>query len=175
MPEVDSRIALIDALTGKQREVLALVSEGMTSKEIARKLGISESAVNQRIEVIRLRLGGMSRASIGRLYRQTHMLFVTIPSSNSLTGNAIQLQDDAAFDQQLSPEGADVLNATADKGLGVLQPSTPLPWLAAVPRPVYRIALVIALAIGILAVAVLLISVGHAMAMLARDLGLAST
>lgn len=57
-------------LTVKQREVLALVADNRTSKEIAARLGISESAVNQRIEMVRARLGGIPRGELARLYRQ---------------------------------------------------------------------------------------------------------
>ena len=119
MADILEQTALLDALTHKQREVIALVSEGMTSKEIARKLGISESAVNQRIEVTRQRLGGMSRAQIARIYRQTSTLVITIPTSNSLTGKSIQLQREAELEQQSSPEGAEALSASASDGNGV--------------------------------------------------------
>ena len=68
MSDLLKQMALLDALTDKQSEVLVFVSEGLTSKEIARRLGISESAVNQRIEVIRQRLAACraprSRGSI---------------------------------------------------------------------------------------------------------------
>ncbi|WP_292969085.1 helix-turn-helix transcriptional regulator [Novosphingobium sp.] len=57
-------------LTAKQRDVLALVADNRTSKEIAGLLGISESAVNQRIEIVRARLGGLPRGELARLYRQ---------------------------------------------------------------------------------------------------------
>lgn len=57
-------------LTPKQRDVLALVADNRTSKEIAVRLGISESAVNQRIEMVRSRLGGLPRGELARLYRQ---------------------------------------------------------------------------------------------------------
>jgi DNA-binding CsgD family transcriptional regulator len=56
-------------LTKKQRDVLALVADNRTSKEIAGRLHISESAVNQRIEMIRQRLGGLPRGELARLYR----------------------------------------------------------------------------------------------------------
>lgn len=62
--------ASLPALTEKQREVLALVADNRTSKEIAGRLGISESAVNQRIEMIRARMGGLPRGELARLYRQ---------------------------------------------------------------------------------------------------------
>lgn len=61
-------------LTDKQREVLALVADNRTSKEIAARLGISESAVNQRIEMVRSRLGGIPRGELARLYRQEFSL-----------------------------------------------------------------------------------------------------
>src|SRR4051812_18136011 len=92
MPNTTRHMAVLDALTDKQREVLIYVSEGLTSKEIARRLGVSESAVNQRIEMIRQRLGGLPRSQIARLYRRQSTLLMTIPTSNSLTGNPIQLQ-----------------------------------------------------------------------------------
>lgn len=57
-------------LTEKQREVLSLIADNRTSKEIAGFLGITESAVNQRIESIRARLGGVPRAHLARLFRQ---------------------------------------------------------------------------------------------------------
>jgi DNA-binding CsgD family transcriptional regulator len=57
-------------LTDKQREVLSLIADNRTSKEIAGFLGITESAVNQRIESIRARLGGVPRAHLARLFRQ---------------------------------------------------------------------------------------------------------
>ncbi|MCT2399330.1 helix-turn-helix transcriptional regulator [Novosphingobium mangrovi (ex Huang et al. 2023)] len=57
-------------LTAKQHEVLRYVSENRTSKEIAWELGISESAVNQRIEAVRGRTGSPPRAELARAYRQ---------------------------------------------------------------------------------------------------------
>lgn len=171
MTDIIKQTALIDALTGKQREVLALVSEGMTSKEIARKLDISESAVNQRIEVIRQRLGGMSRSSIGRLYRQTSTLVFTIPTGNSLTGKAIQLQRDGEFEQHLQLEGAEDFEASADEASGVLQPSTfsLLPTLLSTGTG--RIAAAFALALTLLAIAALVMTVAHSLTHLAFEVG----
>lgn len=65
-------MANLPDLTLKQREVLALVADNRTSKEIAVLLGISESAVNQRIEIVRARLGGLPRGQLARLYRQKY-------------------------------------------------------------------------------------------------------
>lgn len=67
---MSGKMHIVAQLTQKQREVLALVADNRTSKEIAAQLGISESAVNQRIETIRSRLGWIPRGELARLYRQ---------------------------------------------------------------------------------------------------------
>ena len=65
-----SALAIFPRLTAKQHEVLRFVAENRTSKEIAFELGISESAVNQRIEGVRNRAGSPPRAELARAYRQ---------------------------------------------------------------------------------------------------------
>lgn len=101
------------------------VADGLTSKEIARKLGISESAVNQRIETIRQRLGGLPRSHIARLHRQQSTVVMTIPASNSLTSNPIALQSQARLDQASGVEGvSDHAFPSGMQSGGVLQPST---------------------------------------------------
>lgn len=62
--------ALFERLTVKQHEVFELVAENWTSKEIAARLGVTESAINQRIEAVRLRTGFLPRAHVARAYRQ---------------------------------------------------------------------------------------------------------
>lgn len=49
-------------LSPRQREILALVAAGRTSKEIANALGISESTVNWHLANVFARLGASSRA-----------------------------------------------------------------------------------------------------------------
>ncbi len=70
MPRKPDPAAIFVGLTSKQHEVLALVADHRTSKEIAGELQISESAVNQRIESVRSRLGGQTRAQMARTYRE---------------------------------------------------------------------------------------------------------
>lgn len=62
-------LSVFPQLTPKQHEVLRFVAENRTSKEIAWDLGISESAVNQRIEGVRSRAGAPPRAELARAYR----------------------------------------------------------------------------------------------------------
>ena len=64
----DQDRALFEALTDKQRECLDRVLIRMTSKEIARDLGISPVSVDQRVLHARLRLGAATRDEAVRLY-----------------------------------------------------------------------------------------------------------
>jgi DNA-binding CsgD family transcriptional regulator len=57
-----------DFITDKQAAVLNLLANHRTSKEIAHTLRLSETAVNRRIEVVRQRLGGISRPELARRY-----------------------------------------------------------------------------------------------------------
>ena len=57
-------------LTGKQREVLDLLIEHKTSKEISRTLGISPYTVDQRINIARSKLGLGSRNQVAQEYRR---------------------------------------------------------------------------------------------------------
>lgn len=62
-PETD-----IAALSIKQRQVLDLVLEHKSNKEIARILSISPSAVDQRLALARMKLGTKSRGETARAY-----------------------------------------------------------------------------------------------------------
>lgn len=142
-----------------------MVAEGLTSKEIARKLHISESAVNQRIETIRQRLGGLPRSQIARLYRHQNTLLITLPTSNSLTGKPIQLQVDGEAIQPLSAEGAvDLENPGFTKADGVLQPSTFFHSRTISEVVLVRLGLVVAIAFGLAAILVLLLDASEKLA-----------
>jgi DNA-binding CsgD family transcriptional regulator len=97
---------IVSALTDKQREVLALLGEGRTGKEIANTLCISESAVIQRIETVRSKFDGATRQELGRIWRE-HGEPVANGACKELTGKSFELlseqneyqsrgQDDAA-------------------------------------------------------------------------------
>lgn len=57
-------------LTAKQREVLNLLIQHKTSKEISRLLGISPHTVDQRIMLARGKLGVSSRSEVAQAYRR---------------------------------------------------------------------------------------------------------
>lgn len=58
-------------LTYKQREALNLLIQHMTSKEMARILGVSPHTVDQRIESAKRKFGAASRGELAFAYRQT--------------------------------------------------------------------------------------------------------
>ena len=60
----------LSALTDKQRQVLDLLIEYTTSKEIAKRLAISPHTVDQRIEFAKRKLGARSRQDLAVQYRQ---------------------------------------------------------------------------------------------------------
>ena len=62
--------AVMASLTRKQRETIELVGAGHTAKEIARKLDISPSAANKRIEGLRKIFGGCTKFEMARKYRK---------------------------------------------------------------------------------------------------------
>lgn len=66
LDEADS----LAGLTDKQREVLDLLIEHKTSKEISRQLGISPHTVDQRINSARTKLGVSSRGQVASEYRR---------------------------------------------------------------------------------------------------------
>lgn len=84
-------IETLHGLTPKQLQALALVAEGRTNKEIAAELDISVSAAVQRIEAIRSRFDGASKAQLGRIYRAFSRENITC---NEDTGKSFQLSND---------------------------------------------------------------------------------
>lgn len=64
-PELHRRF---QALTAKQREALTLLREARTTKEIARELGISPSAVEFRLKAVRDKIGVANRRELVRLH-----------------------------------------------------------------------------------------------------------
>jgi DNA-binding CsgD family transcriptional regulator len=59
-------------LTARQTEVAALISAGLTNREIASRLGIEERSAEGHVERVRLRLGFRSRAQIAAWYSSRH-------------------------------------------------------------------------------------------------------
>jgi DNA-binding NarL/FixJ family response regulator/two-component sensor histidine kinase len=68
------RVQRQDALTGREREVLALVAEGLRNKEIAARLGASEKTVQFHIANIFGKFGAQSRTEAVRIANERGLL-----------------------------------------------------------------------------------------------------
>lgn len=58
-------------LTARQTQVAALVADGLTNRQLAERLGITERSAESHVERIRLRLGFRSRAQVAAWYVAT--------------------------------------------------------------------------------------------------------
>ena len=65
------RTTLPTGLTARQSEVAALVAEGLTNRQVAERLGITERSAESHVERIRLRLGFRSRSQVAAWYVAT--------------------------------------------------------------------------------------------------------
>ena len=94
----------IASLTAKQREVLDLLLEHMTSKEIARRLEISPYTVDQRINFAKDKLGARTRGEVAVAYRR--MVEVCDPSAyeNSGIGDSLAVAEKVGGAQLPLPE-----------------------------------------------------------------------
>jgi DNA-binding NarL/FixJ family response regulator len=63
-----------DRITGREREVLALLADGLPSKAIAERLGITERTVKFHVGEIIARLGAVNRAQAVAIARQRGLL-----------------------------------------------------------------------------------------------------
>lgn len=160
-------LTILRELTPKQHEVMRRVAENRTSKEIAWDLGVSESAVNQRIEAVRSRTGGALRAELARAYRQ----YLEEKTYKPLTGNILQVSGPAGDGQSAERDEPGDALALAD---AVVYTVTP-PWqgepaVRIVPEVLdgthagfSRIVAMIGIAAGILLVAMIGLGVIHAL------------
>ena len=69
-----------DPLTPRERDVAALIAGGLSNKQIARQLVITERTVASHVEHILDKLGFASRTQIG-IWAVGHQLAVRVPTS----------------------------------------------------------------------------------------------
>lgn len=66
----DDAFCVFDSLTSKQLVTLELAAKHLTSKQIARQLGVAPVTIDKRIESVRARLGSIARTELLSLYDQ---------------------------------------------------------------------------------------------------------
>lgn len=90
---------VLAGLTAKQRQVLDLLIEHKTSKEIARQLGISPHTVDQRIQFAKEKLGAASRNEAAAAYRNLVALSGRVTYEESRIARAVRVAEEAAGTQ----------------------------------------------------------------------------
>ena len=114
---------LLSTLTEKQRTTLDLLSQRLTGAEAAERLGISESAINQRFEKIRLKLGGGTSKSICAKHRNFLDKIAEKPVENPTAGK-FHLPPKADVAEQGAGNDADIQFEIAD----AMTFEVPEPW-----------------------------------------------
>jgi DNA-binding CsgD family transcriptional regulator len=151
-------LAIFSTLTVKQHEVFALLAEGRTSKEIAWRLGVTDSAIVQRIEAVRSRAGSPPRAELAREYR----LYIASQSSSAPAGMHPAAATDSRVGSMALADGpvsgcADRWSRQAD---GLIVPGM----FAGPNAGLNRMAAMVVIALGLLAVAMVGLGVAQAVA-----------
>jgi DNA-binding CsgD family transcriptional regulator len=113
----------IAKLSQHHLEVLALVAEHKSSKEIARQLGISPDTVDQRLKRVKALTGVSGRAEAARLYRQTIQIGGNCGAD--IYGELVYQTPDLAGVGQVSDEAVSLGNEdrSSDKGHSLHQPN----------------------------------------------------
>jgi DNA-binding CsgD family transcriptional regulator len=97
----DDILAILTSLTPKQRQVLDLLIQHKTSKEIARELGISPHTVDQRVQFAKEKLGVDSRSEAAVEYRRLLQL-----ADAQLPERHAQISGPFAYEESRSAEPA---------------------------------------------------------------------
>ncbi|MCP5396128.1 MAG: helix-turn-helix transcriptional regulator [Sphingomonadaceae bacterium] len=100
----------VSELTAKQREVLDLVLCHYSSKEIARKLGISPRSVDQRLDGARQKLGVATRIEAARVYAEA------CQTPQSLTSEPLPVTDPVVPLQEAGDSSAEAVFNLSDAG-----------------------------------------------------------
>lgn len=152
------------ALSERQKEVLGLIDQRYTIKEIAAELGVSETRINQHIDALKRRLGANSHRELAERYRELLAPFTPAPFRKSVERSPqLAIRDEA---RSLPGRVADSGLALADVHAFALE----APWAKASEQPVVppaldgdnavlvRLAVVAAIVFGTLASLVLAIT-----------------
>jgi DNA-binding CsgD family transcriptional regulator len=152
-------------LTAKQRECLHLVVQRKSSKEIARILGISKPAVDQRLDSARRKLDVMTRDEAAIVYARA------AGSYDRIIYDSTYLPSDIDFDAQPfqgeQPESFLLEDAAVPYGFETSHESDL--WLQALKEPsgelgtFQRIAVIVGMTVGILAIALIGLSVSQSL------------
>ena len=99
----DENSCIASSLSDKQREVLELVVARNSSKEIARKLGISKHTVDQRIALARQKLGAATRNELVTLYLASQTICDRVAYDPAQVTKSLFPPDKGSQGEQIGP------------------------------------------------------------------------
>ena len=85
-------VEVLPRLTHRETEVLELAARGLTSKEIALRIGIAPRTVERHIENARLRMGARNRAHLISKAARAGILAAQMPTLLSTLDQQLDLQ-----------------------------------------------------------------------------------
>jgi DNA-binding CsgD family transcriptional regulator len=127
---------LLASLTDKQREVLDLLLEHKTSKEIARALQISPHTVDQRIQFAKDKLGVATRNEVAAAYRRLSEVYGRMTyghlriARSTDTPHEVPRPGDRPAGSQGSEAGRSVVQGWFDGRYGTLVRLVAIVWIA---------------------------------------------
>jgi DNA-binding CsgD family transcriptional regulator len=155
-------------LTPREKECLRLVAAGRPSKDIGRRLGISQHTVDGYLDEARRKLGATDRFEAARRFRDAE-LHAAVPSGGPRAVSGGQTPRLGAAPPPPSP----------DPDAQVVPPPAPAGWLAALTAgegtPLQRLAAILAIALGSTLALILLVWGAHAFTVFIQQLAEGST
>ena len=155
--------ARLESITDRQREVLDLVVQHWTSKEIARELNISPNTVDQRINAVRAKLGAKDRAETARIYAELtricgRTIYGPVVIAERADTQLVSDRDDA-IDPVITPYySAPSAPQARDQSLNRVIPEARLK-----DSKLWRMAAIVLIALGIVVIATTILAVMQAL------------
>ena len=150
--------------TAEQKATLELVADGRTTDEIATHFDISSSAATKRVQTLRRKLGDVTKAEVGRLYRE---YCLTEEPCRKTTATKNQLPFLQEFDERFAQnfrretfELSDAVPFAAPSAWASREEPRVVPEvLEGANASIFRLAASVGLAVGLLVLALILLAV----------------
>lgn len=156
-------VKAIMGLTQRQRDVMELVIQHRTSKEIARDLGIAPNTVDQRINAVRDKLGARDRAEAARMYVQLKSICGESTYGSPVVDSSICASLAGRQDIGIDPVFALGDSAVAQGADWAEIGSLVVPRVRLVDTKLWRVAMIVGIAAAAVAIAVLMLSAMNAL------------
>lgn len=153
----------LESVTDRQREVLDLLLQHRTSKEIARELNIAPNTVDQRINAVRDKFGAKDRAETARIYARLNHLCGRTTYDPSVVDPTARDNLTTASDDEINP--VFMLNDSAAYAIGNWDSSDDLFVRRAklAESKLWRLMAIVGIAVGVAVLAAIILAVMQAL------------